>query len=196
MTTTEKLNTVEEFLALPEDMIHGCELIDGRIIKKHIWEGGDMGMTPAMFGHAQVIRLVWRVLDGAAEQRHLGITLVGPSISVGANRDRTRLPDLAIFTGEPPTKPDEVLALMPILAVEVISPSNTADDMFAKVEEYLAAGVRLVWQVFPQPRTVIAYWPDRTVVFRPGDTITAEPVLPGFSCPVADLFPPPASPAQ
>ena len=64
--------------------------------------------------------------------------------------------------------------------------------MFAKVEEYLAAGVQLVWVVYPQSRTVTAYRPDRTVVFRTDDTITAEPVLPDFSRPVADLFPVPS----
>ena len=81
--------------------------------------------------------------------------------------------------------------MVPAFAIEIISPNNTAADMFNKVEEYLAAGVRLVWQLFPERRSVIAFAPDQAAVFRPGDTITAEPVLPGFACPVTDLFPPP-----
>ncbi|MDE2787799.1 MAG: Uma2 family endonuclease [Chloroflexota bacterium] len=193
MTTAEKLYTREEFIALPDDVIQGCELIDGRIVRKHIWDGEDQGMTPDMASHMQVVRLTLRALDCAAEQSGLGAAYTEVTFSVGGSRERTRRADVAVIYGELPTEPDALLALAPAMAVEVISPNNTAVDVMAKVEEYLAAGVQPVWLSFPKPRTIIAFWSDHTAVFRPGDTITAEPILPGFSCPVTDLFPPPAT---
>ena len=193
MTTAEKLYTREEFVALPRDVIQGCELIDGRIVKKHVWDGEGQGMTPEMASHMQVVRLILRALDYAAEQRGLGSAYTEVTLRVGGSRERTRRADVAVIYGQLPTEPDALLALVPAMAVEVISPNNVTLDIWDKVEEYFAAGVQLVWLALPPHQTIIAFWPDRATVFRPGDTVTAEPVLPGFSCPVADLFPPPSA---
>ncbi len=196
MTTTEQLYSWEEFVALPREITRGCELLDGRIVKKHVWDGDEMGMTPEMLIHAEVVRLIWRALEQRTEIR-LPIRVFAEALfDVGANRNRTRRPDLAVLEGDLPTGPEAILALVPIMAVEVISPNNMTLDVWDKVEEYFAAGVQLVWLVIPPHRTIIALWPDRATVFRYSDTVTAEPVLPGFACPVSDLFPPPASPAQ
>ena len=189
VAASEKTYTVAEFLALPEDVTDGCELLDGRLVKKHLWDGEGKGMTPPMYNHAQIMGRVDRRMGGFSEQHNLGEMLPEPTIRVGVNRERIRKPDLALFAGEPPVAAEAIYYLVPVLAVEIVSPNNTAADMFSKVEEYLAAGVQLVWQMFPQHRAIIAFWPDRAAVFRPGDTITAEPVLPGFAIPVTDLFP-------
>ena len=195
VTAGEKLFTVEEFCDLPEEVTGGCELIDGRIVKKHVWEGEEKGMTPAMYNHSRVLGRAGRRLGGFAEAHELGEMLPEPTFLVGVSGERIRKPDLALVAGEPPVTAEAIYSLIPVFAIEIISPNSTAIDMFNKVEEYLAAGVQLVWQMFPEARTVIAFWSDRTVVFRPGDTITAEPALPGFSCPVTDLFPPPINSA-
>ena len=193
VATAERLYTVEEFWTLPEEMTDGCELIDGRLVKKHVWDGEGKGMTPPMYNHAKIVGRVDRRIGGFADQRSLGDMLPEPTIMVGANQERMRRPDLALFVGEPPVAAEAIYYLVPAFAIEIISPNNTASDMFNKVEEYLAAGVHLVWQLFPERRSVIAFAPDQTAVFRPGDTVTAEPVLPGFACLVTDLFPPPAA---
>ena len=62
-----------------------------------------------------------------------------------------------------------------------------------KIAGYLAAGTQLVWLTLPESRTVIACWPDGGAVFRPGDTGTGKPALPGFAGPVTALFPPSAN---
>ena len=196
MTTAEKLYTWEEFVALPRDVIQGCELIDGRIVRKHIWDGEELGMTRDMASHTRVVRLAWRYLDVAAVQSRLGAAYAELTIRVGSDRSSSRRPDVAVILGEMPTDDDALLNMVPEMVVEVVSPNNTAVDMFDKVEEYLAVGIQLVWLALPNSRTVIAFRPDRTDAFRPGDIITAEPVLPGLSCPVTDLFPPPATPTQ
>lgn len=195
VTTAEKRYTVAEFYALPEEMTDGCELLDGRLVKKHVWTNGDVGMTPPMYNHARIAKRGIRLLDEFAERNGLGEMLSEPTIAVGAGQSRIRKPDLALFVGEPPVAVEAIYYLVPALAVEIISPNNTAADLFNKVEEYLEAGVQLVWQLFPERRSVIAFWPDRAAVFRPGDTITADPALPGFACPVTDLFPPPVNPS-
>ena len=192
MTTAEKIYTLDEFNALPREMTQGCELLDGRIVRKHVWDGEEEGMTPEMYGHAEIVRLIWLALERAIHELPQRRVFAEPTFHVGAARNRTRRPDLALIVGDSPTGAEAILDLVPAIAVEVVSPNNSAADMFAKVEEYIAAGVQLVWVVYPQSRTVAAYRPDRTVVFRTDDTITAEPVLPDFSRPVADLFPVPS----
>jgi Uma2 family endonuclease len=193
MTTAEKLYTREEFVALPRDVIQGCELIDGRIVKKHVWDGEEMGMTPEMLTHAAVVRLIWLALEGSAEKdRPIQVFAEAP-FDVGSDRSRTRRPDLAVAAGNLPTEPEAVRALLPVMVVEVISPNNMTLGDWDKVEEYLAAGVQLVWLALPPHRTIVALRIDRATVLRSGDIITAEPALPGFSCPISDLFPPPST---
>ena len=61
--------------------------------------------------------------------------------------------------------------------------------MQAKVEDWLEACVKLVWVVYPERRTVVVYRSLADVrVLREGDTLTGEPALPGFRCPVRELF--------
>lgn len=192
----EKLYTLEEFLALPDDEVRGCELLNGHIVKKRYWRDTENGMNPRSLNHSRSMRFAASVLGGFVEPRNLGEVLITPSFLVGADRDQSRKPDVAFVAGPMPTQPEAILALVPTLAIEVISPNNTAEEMEAKVAEYLAAGTQLVWLTFPESRMVIAFWADRGAVFKAGDIITAESVLPGFACPVADLFPLPPNSAE
>jgi Uma2 family endonuclease len=58
-----------------------------------------------------------------------------------------------------------------------------------KCLEYLAAGAKLVWLVFPETRRIHVYRsPKEVEVLTDEDMLTAEPVIPGFSCPVAEIF--------
>ena len=196
VTATDRLYTVEEYLALPDDQVRGCELLNGRIVKKQYWRDTEDGMNPRSVNHSLSITYTASALREFADAGNLGRVLTTPSFLVGANRDQSRKPDVAFVAGPMPTEPEAILALVPTLAVEVISPNNTAEEMEAKVAEYLSAGTQLVWLTFPESRMVIAFWNEGGAVFKSGDVITAEPVLPGFARPVADLFPPPpANPA-
>jgi Uma2 family endonuclease len=98
--------------------------------------------------------------------------------------------------------PDEQLPagfarLAPDLTGEVVSPGDTYEEVDGKVEEYLRAGVRLVWVISPTNRTVRVYRLDgSSSSVRADGELDGEDVLPGFRCRVADLFPqPPAAPA-
>jgi len=77
----------------------------------------------------------------------------------------------------------------PDLAVEVISPSDLAQEIAQKIDDYLQAGARLVWAIYPATRTVAVHRAPREVrVYGVGDELTGEDVLPGFTCAVADVF--------
>lgn len=90
--------------------------------------------------------------------------------------------------------------IVPDLVVEVISPTDNAEDVQEKIEEWLTGGAKLLWEVYPTTGTVRSHRPDGTITLHRGaDALTAPDILPGFSVPVADLFrlpaePPPAPP--
>src|SRR6185312_7052392 len=67
-----------------------------------------------------------------------------------------------------------------------------ADDVIAKVREYLRGGVRLAWIVYPLSQEIHAYWPGANSirVYGDGDELDAGDILPGFRTPVSALFPP------
>ena len=81
----------------------------------------------------------------------------------------------------------------PDIAVEVVSPSNTAPEVRRKVAEYLAAGSQRVWVVRSatrrEPRSVVVHHADgATITYTGDDVITDEELLPGFSLPLSEVF--------
>jgi Uma2 family endonuclease len=77
----------------------------------------------------------------------------------------------------------------PLLAIEILSPFETVGAVAEKISAFLDTGVALVWVVDPEFRTVTAYRPDAPPeLFHEHQDLTAEPHLPGFSVPVAEIF--------
>jgi Uma2 family endonuclease len=92
--------------------------------------------------------------------------------------------------------PDVAIAdLAPDLAVEVISRSNTREEMEEKLRDYFAAGVRQVWYVYHRPRCEVRVYtgPTQFTVLTEQDTLDGGDVLPGFRLELARLF---AEPGQ
>jgi Uma2 family endonuclease len=90
---------------------------------------------------------------------------------------------------------DGFLTISPDLAAEVISPNHLASEVSEKVEEYLAAGVALVWVIEPEVETVVIHRADGSVTkLHKNDELEGESVIPGFRCQVAELFPAEAVP--
>ena len=114
--------------------------------------------------------------------------------------DRNRRPDAAFIPYSrwpknsiiPSTNAWDVL---PELCVEVVSPTDEAGDLRIKVDEYLSAGVRQVWVIYPRLRIVDVFeksGPGRTLHVQ--DTLDGGPVLPGFTLKLAEFFPEPEPP--
>ncbi len=102
-------------------------------------------------------------------------------------------PDAAFLTAAqlpPRLSPEGYLVTIPQLVVEVRSKNDAQPEIDEKVRDYLAAGVVLVWVADPDTRTVTAHRTNQTpVVFAATDALTADPVIPGFAVPVAELLP-------
>ena len=78
---------------------------------------------------------------------------------------------------------------VPDLVAEVVSPNDLADEVEAKLDDWLGAGVKIVWIVNPGTQTVRIHRLDGGYSFlHAKDILTAEGVLPGFACPVSNLF--------
>jgi Uma2 family endonuclease len=113
-----------------------------------------------------------------------------------ADPDKVRKPDVSfVVNGRLPNDqpPKGYSLIAPDLAVEVLSPGDIADDVEEKVQEYLAAGVKLVWVVSPVTQTVRIHRPTSAsagpiAMLRSSDIITGEDVIPGFECKVAEFF--------
>lgn len=113
--------------------------------------------------------------------------------------DRVRRPDTSYIA---PTRmtaeaydEDGHCPVVPDLVVEVVSPTDIAREVQEKIAEWKAAGVGLLWEVYPDTRVIRVHRPRRPIdELGAADTLTADPVLPGFACPVADLFRLPGEP--
>lgn len=104
-----------------------------------------------------------------------------------------RIPDLAFISGQRwrGVDPHALLDFAPDLAVEVVSPSNNADDLALKVRQYLRAGSALVWVVYPESKMVYIFRPGERPEVREaeaGHSLDAPELLPGWSLPLRTHF--------
>ena len=107
--------------------------------------------------------------------------------------DQVRIPDVAFFAWErlPGRKlPDEPIPeLVPDLAVEVLSATNTPREMARKLKEYFFAGVKLVWIIDPKLQVIDVYTdPDQFTQIGGEQSLEGGAVLPGFTLAVSDIF--------
>lgn len=156
--------------------------------------GGTLVRTPPTGGvHGKVAARIGRLLDEYVEARRLGI-VCGAETGFILQRDPdvVRAPDVSFIAQHripSAGEPEAYWPFAPDLAVEVVSPSDRADDLQEKIVEYFAAGTRLVWVVHPRTRIIFAYRSPREVrALGEGDQLVADDVLPGFSCPVKRCF--------
>lgn len=178
-----KRYTPEDLLALA-DRGRDYELVGGALVE-----------VPVSYLSSWVAGEVHRQLANHVRPRRLGwVAPEGTSFRCFADEpDKVRRADtayhaLARLSYEQATT-DGHCRVVPDLAVEVVSPNDLADDVEDKRVEWLEAGARLVWVVHPVRRTVHVHTADgASRVFGPADELTADPVLPDFRCPVADLF--------
>lgn len=103
-----------------------------------------------------------------------------------------RMPDTSfVAAGKLPgdKTPEGYIKVAPDIAIEVASPNEMYEEVEAKVADYRSAGVKLIWVVSPKSRTVVIRRLDGTCAeLIESGTLSGEDVLPGFACPVAELF--------
>ena len=165
------------------------ELVDGVLVEKAV----------GFYESFLAIRLA-RFLSEFVEQHNLGI-VAGADGMLRLAPGLVRIPDVSFIPwshlpqGRIPRQP--IPDLVPDLVVEVISEGNTAREMEQKLQDYFAAGSRLVWYVLPPEQAVHVYTaPDQYTVLNINQDLQGEPVLPGFALSMRRLFAEPPEPAD
>lgn len=182
MSTTLHIVTAEELLRMPDDVCR-YELIEGELHQ----------IAPPGSGHGYIVsNLAWRLAQHV-HAKDLGAVLSAETgFLISRDPDTVRAPDVAFVSKEQLGRcgiPEGYFPEAPALAVEVVSPGDTAEEVDAKVRCWLATGTKLAWVVYPRGRSVTVYRAlDDIRVLTEKDRLTGDPVVPGFECPIADLF--------
>lgn len=177
----QRLLTAEEFWQSSLNTKR-AELIRGEVIET----------MPPGGRHAEVAGAIVTLLRLWIKKGVGGFAGVEAGFTLKHKPDTLRAPDVAYVRAERIASgrvPEGFWSIAPDLAVEVISPSETADEIREKVRDFLAAGTPLVWIVYPRTQEVVAHTPDGLArTYSEEDALEHPNVLPGFSCKVTELF--------
>jgi Uma2 family endonuclease len=174
--------TGDDLLELQRDGTR-YELIEGTLID----------MSPTGLEHGVVQITIGSILRAYAREKQSGRVTGGEAgFYTRGDRHTTRGADVAYISYE--RMPKEVIEpgyshIAPDLVVEVISPYDRTGDIEAKTQEWLAFGVREVWNVYPGTRSIHIYGrAERPAILFAGQTLDGGDVLPGFSAEIAQFF--------
>ncbi len=161
-----------------DEVPEGMELVDGIQVEK-------TGMTLQHAGVQSTLSAEWRAYSLSSQQG--GKTFVEALCNTQAQKRR---PDVAYMTaallathGKPPTFPQS----FPLIG-EIASPDDSAEALFQKAQEYLAAGTEEVWIVLPESRMAFIVLADQVLAFVEGQTIATQRVLQGFTIALTELL--------
>jgi len=183
MSIAAKLITADELFDMPHSGMR-LELIRGEV----------RTMPPAGYEHGAMSMRFWRIAQ-FVEANNLGTCCTAETgFRLARNPDTVRAPDFA-FVSKARTPPDglpkKFFPGAPDLAVEVLSPSDTTDEVDEKVLDWLQGGCRAVWAVDPRLRTVTIYHsPTEIRICTSDGELADDTIVPGFRCKVSDLFAP------
>jgi Uma2 family endonuclease len=178
----QKIWTDAEFMALNRDE-HRYEIVNGELI--------DMGNSGAKHGYVCSVLMI--LLGGYVHIQKLG-AMFDSSTAFKMKSGNKRSPDVSFMAKERlqglEEIPDGFLEGAPDLAVEILSPSNTVEEIHNKLVEYFENGSRLVWVINPKEKYVLVYRssqePDR--LLKSVDSLDGEEIVSGFTLPIAELF--------
>ncbi len=179
VSVDKKTWTDEEFMALPGGRY---ELVNGDVL-----DVGNSGME-----HGYVASILNILVGGYVLSQKLGV-VCDSSTAFAMKTGNKRSPDFSFVSKERlqgvRRLPKGFFQGAPDLAIEVISPSNTFEEIHNKLVEYFENGCRLAWVINPDEQSVLVYrQPQPEQLLKITDTLSGEEVIPGFELPVADLF--------
>ena len=182
-----RLMTTEELLALPDDGLDR-DLIFGQLRERP--------MTKRNRRHSRVMARLGELLLNWLERQsppHGEVVVGETGFRLRRDPDFTVGIDLALISAEQAAANPDGAAIIegsPLLAVEILSPSDKHEDIREKIEGYLECGVPLVWEIDPDFRTVKIHRPgEEPVLVNRKQELSAEPQLPGFRIAMTELFP-------
>jgi Uma2 family endonuclease len=181
-TATEKTYKPEDLLAITDRPMP--ELIDGQLVER----------PPIGIKSDAVAFRLGRWVGNFVETADLGVVngAQGSYQVFPDDSKKVRIPDASFVSKDrlpPGGLPDGHSRVVPDLVIEAVSPNDTAAELDEKVEDFLRAGVPLIWVANPETRTVQVHRRGGSDTrLRAGDVLDGEDVLPGFRCEVAKLF--------
>lgn len=181
-TVQTRTYTPADLLAMPDS--NGVELVHGNLVEK-----------PVSALSAFVETKVSTRLENfcAAHKTAVVLSSTNGIQCFPDAPNKVRKPDFSVFKKERFTREhlmEGFVSIAPDLAVEVVSTHDEVAELNEKIEEYLAAGIPLVWVIDPETEIVIIHRKDGSVTkLHRNDELTGEDILPGFHCKVAELFP-------
>ena len=178
----KKVFTAEELLCLPT-VGRRLELVKGKVYE----------MAPAGGRHGYAAMNTGILMGGHVRLNGLGWVFAAETgFILRRDPDTVRAPDVAFVTQSRlgvHEIPDGFISVIPDLVVEVVSPGDTRREVREKIEDWLRAGVRLVWVIYPVTRSATVYRSlDDVAHLTENDTLDGEDVVPGFACRVVELF--------
>lgn len=179
MATTAAI-TLEELARMPDD---------GQ--RHEIDEGELIVMTRPNLRHGIIQVNVAGILREHVRRHGLGRVITESGFVLRRNPDTLRGPDVAFVRKERLTNVLETgwAEMGPDLAVEIVSPSDTARQIDRKVHQYLAAGTLAVWVVYPDTKSVHVFEPGGNArVVEVDGTLSSPAALPGFHVAVSEIF--------
>jgi Uma2 family endonuclease len=182
MSLSTSTVTADQLLRLPDDG-HRYELVAGELKM----------MSPSGFEHGFVVVRLTLPLAQHVQEQGLGCVLGAETgFRIAENPDTVRAPDISFVRQEriPAEElPKSFLTGAPDLAVEVISPSDTFQQVDEKITAWLAAGCSAVWLFDPRLRTVTVHRSATEITtLTEKDTLDGGDVVPGFQCPIKTIF--------
>lgn len=174
-----KVYTVEDLIQMGAEGEH-YELVEGELVER-MPPGDEHGKLASLIAKFLWDFILENEVDGAAgvESAHI----------LALNPDTIRSPD-AYYNSLSHSGPvsEGVIRVAPEIAVEVVSPSEAADEIEHKIREYLRGGTRLVWVIYPKTQTVHIRTATSVEVLDNDGVLTGGDVLPGFTLNLHDFF--------
>jgi len=176
---TKTLLTIEQFDQLPikEGILY--ELNEGEVVT----------VTEPMPRHNWVRDNIARLTGNFVEERKLGRVFLETGYQL--TPETVRIPDVSFVPADRMRgiDLDKRIQGAPALAIEVVSPTDLAEEQTLKVKQYLTAGVKVVWVFYPKTREVQVFRADGgSFVRRDHETLEEPDVLPGFSLDLKAVF--------
>ncbi len=180
MSTAKTLLTAEEFDYYPFEEDKRYELDEGELIE----------MTRPAYIHNLIMKNLLVELELYFRKNRIGEVQVSENLYALAPMTR-RSPDVAVILGDRRAEllNARVIPIVPDIAVEILSPSETQRMMHRKIKQYFEAGVQEVWIIDPEGRDAEIWTgpqlPERDFT---AETPITSPLLPGFSITIEELF--------
>jgi Uma2 family endonuclease len=172
------LLTAEEFDNYPFEEDKRYELDEGELIE----------MTRSAYRHNRILGILFVALSNYFRENPIGEALVSENLYALSPSTR-RAPDVAVILGQRREElwSAKIIRIIPDIAAEVLSPSETPNRIHRKLKQYFEAGVKEVWLINPEDSAVEIRTGPSLPALAPGEALTSR-LLPGFALSLDELF--------